>query len=56
MCQNKECERRMECYRYRAKPSMHQSYMDFSEEDYNCFIKVSRGQHLVSVEELEERE
>jgi hypothetical protein len=27
MCSNQECEARVHCYRYRAKPSTYQSYL-----------------------------
>ena len=29
MCQNKECPIKKKCYRYRAKPSLHQMYGAF---------------------------
>lgn len=49
MCQNEECTRKTECYRYMAKPSEYrQAYGDFNckpgdEIDYFIPLKAAGG-------------
>jgi len=36
MCQNHECPKRIECYRYCAKPNEFQYYSQFDHKDGKC--------------------
>lgn len=44
MCFNADCDRKHDCYRYMARPSLYQSYSEFSEDckknDYRNFIEI----------------
>jgi hypothetical protein len=42
MCQNKECQNKEKCYRYKALPSTWQSYMKFDPKEDNCFMKLRK--------------
>lgn len=41
MCANNKCRKKYSCYRYCAKPSEWQSYMEFKRSDYSCFMMMS---------------
>ena len=40
MCVNVQCVKRLTCYRYIAKPSEYQSYMDFDALDCRSYMGV----------------
>ena len=48
MCRNEECNRRNECYRFVAKPSLRQSYCLFPEQGDECkyFVKIEAGDEI----------
>lgn len=48
MCCNEFCEKRNECYRYRATPNSTQSYTNFFKMcnlkiGYEMFIQINKG-------------
>jgi len=58
MCQNKECPKRAECYRYRAIPNEKwQSYQDFNHGVDGCeyFWEVGNRTNVLSLEEIEDQ-
>ena len=47
MCVNEKCKKRNQCYRYKAEPSLYQTYCEFNdckEPDYEDFweMKVNK--------------
>lgn len=56
MCANKTCDKRLTCYRYRARPNEHwQSYANFDAEDCEHYwaIDASDLKNIRTVDELE---
>lgn len=40
MCENDKCEKRKNCYRFRAKPSSWQTYSDFEADNCEFFWSI----------------
>ena len=45
MCRNEECEKKQQCYRYRAIPDELQTFCEFKYEDGKCdyFYPIQKG-------------
>lgn len=46
MCNNIKCERKEECYRFRAIPCRIQAYANFDEKDCEYFYPIAKGKKL----------
>lgn len=60
MCQDKECHKRKDCYRYMAVPGLHQSvFMDSPRKSkYACdyFMPIGEGDILKAKEDSKRKE
>lgn len=55
MCANKTCEKRADCYRYRACPSeFRQAYAGFTHPDHNCFWPLTEGRLIRDMNVIED--
>lgn len=54
MCVNEECNKRKNCYRYRAIPQeFGQSYACFQDRGCTFFWEIEKGQKVRAMDEIE---
>lgn len=59
MCVGEDCPMRKDCYRYRAIPSVRQSFFTvppYMGKDCSYFWQLEKGHHIRCIEELEPEE